>query len=381
MIIPRKPKILVAAIRCAPGKCATDAQYARMIARSISDAGLFDVTIDAGNTFGTTPQGEQFDLALVPHGNRHLKHQANRMAFVDARCKNVWCIMSTPLLEYIIFDRDGYSGGNSLARSPGMLDVDGVIEKNAENTFDHLQRVYISKNRSKYNQPAPAPSVAVRSASAPFILALGQVSGDTACVFTHFPASTSDTSVGYLKTWLTALPILDTFGVPVIYKPHPREASCHNALLNEFLAGPTFLNASVAGEISLHDLLRECAGVITINSGAGFEALMHLKPVVTMGAVDYSGATLNCKSAADIEAALDYINRPVDEVWLKRYLHAYLARTYPTHGRYTFAKLAGHLLDLPAGAGVKPIYFLGRHNWDNTRIEHGAKPVSELLAQ
>ena len=194
-------------------------------------------------------------------------------------------------------------------------------------------------------------------------------------MFTHFPASTSDTSVGYLKTWLTALPILDSFGMPLIYKPHPREASCHNALLNDFLDGPTFLNVSVAGEISVHDLMRECAGVIPINSGAGVEALMHLKPVVTMGAVDYSGATLNCMGTGDIEAALDYIKRPVDEAWLKKYMHAYLARTYPTHGRDTFAKMVGHLLALPPGAGQCPIYYLGRKNWDNSRVEFGTKAI------
>ena len=377
-----KPKILVAAIRCAPGKSEADAQYARMIARSITECGLFDVTIDAGQTFGTTPTGDRFDLALVPHGNRHLKHQAKRMAYVDARCRNVWCIMSTPLLEYILFDRDGYSGGNTLALNPWNLDVDGVIEKNADATFEHLQRVYISKNRSKYKQPPAAPGVAVRGASAPFILALGQVSGDTACVFTHFPASTSDTSVGYLKTWLTAMPILDGLGLPIIYKPHPKEASCHNELLNEFLAGPTFPNVTVAGEISVHDLIRECLGVVTINSGAGFEALMHLKPVVTMGAVDYSGATLNCGTAADIHLVRTHLERPVDEVARKKYLHAYLARTYPTHGADTFAKLAGHLLQLPHRAGHgPPVYFLGRENWDTSRIEHGTTAPGELPAQ
>ena len=217
-----KPRILVAAIRCAPGKCQADAQYARMIARSISGCDEFEVTVDAGETFATTPANSKFDLALVPHGNRHLKHQAKRMEYIDARCKNVWCIMSTPLLEYIIFDRDGYSGGNSLALNPAMLDVEAVIDKNAEATFEHLTRTYIQQNRSKYRQPMPTPSVAVRGVAAPFILLLGQVSGDTACVFTHFPASTSDTSVGYLKTWLTALRFLMRLACPSSTNRTPR---------------------------------------------------------------------------------------------------------------------------------------------------------------
>ena len=337
-----------------------------MIAKQIAASPRFNVVVDGAHTFGTT-KGTRFDIALVPHGNRHLAHHAQRMAFVDSLCDNVWCIMSTPLLEYIIFDRQGYSGGNSLAFRPHSLDVDAVLEKNAEETFAHLQRVYVTPNRSKYKQP----SLSGFKAKQPFILFLGQVSGDTAVNFSHFKVTGSDTSAHYVKAMLTAFPVLNAWGIPIIYKPHPREASGYNAAINELLEGPLFKNVTVCPDASIHELFPQCLGVVSINSGAAFEALLHLKPVVTLGAVDYSGATLNCKNVQEIEKALAFIQQPVDEMKTKKFLHAYLAARYPTHGSDTFLKLTEHLLRLDSGAGDRVIYFLGRKGWDHNCVEQG----------
>jgi len=362
-----KVTVLVAAARCAAGKEDSDAHYARMIAAQIRKNPRFNVIVDGAATFGKTTQGIGIDIALVPHGNRHLQHHNKRMAYIDGLCKNVWCIMSTPLLEYIIFDREGYSGGNTLALNPEVLDVDSVLEKNAEETFAHLNRVYVSSNRSKYKQPRPSDFNAAR----PFILFLGQVSGDTAVNFSHFKVPGFDTSAHYLKALLTAFQILDTWGIPIIYKTHPREASGHNALVNELFSGTLFKNVTVSQDVSIHDLFPQALGVISINSGAGFEALLHLKPVVTLGAVDYSRGTLNCKTVEDIRAAREYIEHPPSPMQTKKFLHAYLATRYPTHGDDTFLKLTEHLLNLAPNGGDGVIYFLGRKGWNHRCVERG----------
>jgi capsule polysaccharide export protein KpsC/LpsZ len=46
-------------------------------------------------------------------------------------------------------------------------------------------------------------------------------------------------------------------------------------------------------EGNIHELIRRSIGVFVINSGTGFESLIHGKPVATFGACDYSKATLN----------------------------------------------------------------------------------------
>ncbi len=44
--------------------------------------------------------------------------------------------------------------------------------------------------------------------------------------------------------------------------------------------------------VSIHDLLSKCFCVYTVNSGAGFEALLHKKPVVTFGQAEYDCVTI-----------------------------------------------------------------------------------------
>ena len=43
----------------------------------------------------------------------------------------------------------------------------------------------------------------------------------------------------------------------------------------------------------MHDLSSHAAAVFTINSGVGFEALFHLKPVVTFGHAEYDAVTVH----------------------------------------------------------------------------------------
>ena len=46
-------------------------------------------------------------------------------------------------------------------------------------------------------------------------------------------------------------------------------------------------------EGNIHELIKRCAGLFVINSGTGFEAILHGKPVVTFGDCDYKQVTFN----------------------------------------------------------------------------------------
>ena len=72
-------------------------------------------------------------------------------------------------------------------------------------------------------------------------------------------------------------------------------------------------------------MLDKCLGAVTINSGSGFEALLHLKPVITLGKVDYSIATKNCETAQDIAKAKDFVLKPDPEHknFIKKFLYAH----------------------------------------------------------
>jgi hypothetical protein len=71
-------------------------------------------------------------------------------------------------------------------------------------------------------------------------------------------------------------------GVTVVFKPHP---------INKKSMAPFAEMAKSANAYwstaNIHDLVKHAAGVFTINSGVGFEALFQLKPVVTFGRAEY----------------------------------------------------------------------------------------------
>jgi len=80
-------------------------------------------------------------------------------------------------------------------------------------------------------------------------------------------------------------------------------------------------------EGNIHGLLAAAAGVWTINSGVGFEALVHGKPVVTFGACDYRSATF-AADPAHLDAALDYTLRadPARLARAQQLVHTYCRR-------------------------------------------------------
>lgn len=53
-------------------------------------------------------------------------------------------------------------------------------------------------------------------------------------------------------------------------------------------------------EGSIHDLIENAAGVVTVNSGVGFESLLHEKPVITFGKTDYHWVTTTFKKPESV---------------------------------------------------------------------------------
>jgi hypothetical protein len=78
----------------------------------------------------------------------------------------------------------------------------------------------------------------------------------------------------------------------VCFKMHPHntgDIDLHQSI-DDAIAGSRYVH-KVKGNI--HELIKRSSGLFVINSGTGFEALIHGKPVATFGACDYSRATFN----------------------------------------------------------------------------------------
>jgi capsule polysaccharide modification protein KpsS len=94
-------------------------------------------------------------------------------------------------------------------------------------------------------------------------------------------------------------------GYDVVLKEHPMSIGRNRlALLRRLARIP---NARlVAPRTSSHDLIREAAAVVVISSTVGLEALLHGRPVLTLGQPFYGGygVTLDVDSFREIRAAV-----------------------------------------------------------------------------
>lgn len=280
--------------------------YAEGIFNSLKSHG-YDVIADFGETYGKTLPCKDIEMALVMHGCRGLPEWKKRFEYIDALSDNVWCLMGSHLhAEYAIYDRMGYSGGNSYAIDPGKWgDIAKVNLDEANDLHNYLYSKYVEGSISKYAQPRGELK------SEPFVLLLGQMSGDSSTFFSNFKGYISDHNHGnYQRTMWIALNELNKWGVKVLYKPHPKENGPWSWGVREIIKSGIWKNCSIIDGVGVHQLLGECLGAVTINSGSGFEALLHLKPVVTLGRVDYSIATRNCSTAEDIASTKDFILKP-----------------------------------------------------------------------
>jgi capsule polysaccharide modification protein KpsS len=71
-------------------------------------------------------------------------------------------------------------------------------------------------------------------------------------------------------------------GVAVVFKPHPVNKKSMATFAEMVNSANAYWSTA-----NVQDLIKHAAGVFTINSGVGFEALLHLKPVVTFGRAEY----------------------------------------------------------------------------------------------
>lgn len=314
-------------------------RYPASICKSIQeDFKDYNIIKEWGDGFGKTKPSPDNIVCVVMHGNREVPIMKPRFEFLDGVCDNVWCAMGAPIKGWMLCDRNGYSGASSIAKDHSLLKINDVSDEDASIMHKYLFKKFVKKNLSKYEQPTFASFK-----RDPFILVLGQVAGDSVVNFSNFlvpknmsmgtrrePWAKKDIPTGYMNTILTALSVMDKFNIPIIYKPHPLESQDQNSTINNLIKLPMFNNVSIVSDISIHELLPLSKAVVTINSGAGFEALIHLKPVVTLGKADYSASTYECKDVEDIKNSKQFINAPVDKLRIKKFLHAYLNRAYET---------------------------------------------------
>lgn len=102
--------------------------------------------------------------------------------------------------------------------------------------------------------------------------------------------------------------------VEIHLKPHPANPK----LMQEYLLRYPQTTWLRWRHESIHDLIAECDAVFLVNSGVGFEALLHAKPIVMFGKAEYDCVAIRAKPN-DIDAAWDACQTSNPERLVKDY--------------------------------------------------------------
>jgi hypothetical protein len=213
--------------------------------------------------------------------------------------------------KYFTVDSTGFSGWHSVAdleQSVLHSFLADSSQESIEETFSHLNKKLVQGNQSKYSQSE-------RNAQAlffdhDFFFLVLQVENDIVA------------DLAYIDTYnllKTASEIAIDNHINLVIKRHPKCTSAKiGDLLNQLKA---YKNIQVS-DASIHSILPACKAVITVNSGVGMEALLHLKGIICTGKAEYSYIAANARSRSELEQHM--LNfEATDPTRIKEFLHYY----------------------------------------------------------
>lgn len=224
----------------------------------------------------------------------------------DSSDKNIIRWKEGYLAKMITFDNKGYSGWSSLCDENIKDILKNISQEKANHFFNKFAEKYITTNQSKYKQP-------------------DNNNFDFPKNFIFFPLQTIHDSVmkhSYIdpiKLIKNIIQILYKLNTPLVIKRHPR---CNNIELSKLLI--KYRNKIITYDGSIHTAISKAKTVYTINSGVGFEALLHLKPVVTFGKSDYMSLTKNIKYLDEVKLEPFYELSDINKNMIKRFLYYYI---------------------------------------------------------
>jgi hypothetical protein len=102
----------------------------------------------------------------------------------------------------------------------------------------------------------------------------------------------------------------------IVFKLHPglyNTSDCDNKIINAVNKYAGTSDYIFCHDVNVHDLITSSRGVFTINSGVGFESLIHGKPVVTFGNCDYKWVTFRA-NAGSLNAARTFVFNYTEEL-------------------------------------------------------------------
>lgn len=214
------------------------------------------------------------------------------------------------LPSYFYFDETGYSGWATIANNkPPFEEMNKTL---AEEKFETISQNVINSNISKYHQPAQSPTDNLPN---DYIFLPTQVEDDEV-------SKLADVEIyDLVKNSVEEIPKL---GYELVIKRHPK---CDSSRMSDLLDEVGEFEKVHIVDYSVHDLIEESSAVVVVNSGVGFESLLHLKPVISFGHSDYHWAVARLNRIQEIEKIPEIIDRYGDEerTKVKKFVSYYLS--------------------------------------------------------
>lgn len=147
-------------------------------------------------------------------------------------------------------------------------------------------------------------------------------------------------------------------GYRVVLKAHPLSNSeRYRAFLDDVTKGD---EGVVESQAPINELIAHSLAVFTINSGVGFEALLHGKPVVVGGGCDYRWASIAAHDAKGVASALARLQEEDSdglmdriEAFVSHYYERYVFDVPRRHNMDRAADMVSRLLRVPAIGGCR----------------------------
>lgn len=248
--------------------------FERMLGECLTELGYEVVEKDPVKDRGKTVDG-RYDI---------YSHRCRREVDGDLFYKQMH------LKELFTLDPQGWGADHSRLQAPPELD--GVDPRAAAAFCRRLARYFLETGSSKHPQSARlSPSALPED----YVFVPIQTAADYVIVH-HSPISVKD-FVALLAQWASRR------GQDVVFKLHPGQRDAGVMAVARDRAARLDRVHLIDGNV--HDLVRGSKGVFVINSGVGFESLIHGKPVVTFGNCDYRWLTFQ-GSPETLDDALRY---------------------------------------------------------------------------
>jgi hypothetical protein len=292
---------------------------------AIDESDIITTTVSFGEFHTIKDKCSDYDCVLIFHGTVN-----------SSWCRDYYDIKS--VIDNVLFIKDGcirdkweidalgYSGDSelyihkdSIMNELMKLDEDTIEEKRI------WYSNYVDNNKSKiqqfFNKFSDTESSKFLKGEN-FILITGQQHLDSVIKHSHFGK--------YENTILNCIRILNDQGIKIIYRPHPAVlyddwyTEEERIFTQELSNSNEFENLFVEqGQISIHELIENCSSVVTINSGTGFEGLLHHKNVFNLGKSDYCFLSHECKTDNDIRNIKNLMYKEVDKGLYDRFICYY----------------------------------------------------------